>query len=1173
MKYEESDRDSSSPEDLDDVSDADFKLQLRISKRKLDMAVETASPKRLRQRTASQSASSSGTSRPDTPTTPLATETRRGGRSQRREWGRSQSAAGHLYESVRSGRSAIVMVVDDWLDDYKQDREEGLRELFNFVVQCCGCKGLMTREMFTSMQNADIISHLTKEFNEDSVSYPVVAGGSLGRRFREGLCEFVSQLVRRCQNSLLYDEFLFSSLVAFLTGLADSQVRAFRHTSTLLAMRLMSAVVKVAAVVYAQVQVTHRRFQLEKTKSSHQQATERLEELQNSYNELLEHQEELDSLMNAIFKGVFVHRYRDKVPEIRALCVAEMREWLRENPGAFLNDGYLKYLGWMLHDKQPGVRVQAVLSLQKLYEEQDFIGRLELFTSRFKERLLNMVLDRDSDVAEETVRLLLLIRQNMDDGLSEEECSRVYPLVFSAHRGLASVTGEFLYYVHSVCVCVFRLSAEVNRLSEGKKENRSVTFLNLLTSFFIQSKYHEHAAYLVDSLWSVAGAELRDWETMTSLLLQARGERRGLDDDEEAALIEIMISAVRQAAEATPPASRLTVKKSVSNKSRKIQNQERKRITHHFIPLLPPLLAKYSADVEKVRCLLTAPLHFDLEAYGSTGRLEKCLDLLLSEVCEVVKKHNEQRVLEACVRVLYVLCSERYTFCTRAEKAVSQLLDATIERFTAHFSDILQGSADEDDVYSAATSLKRLAIFSSSRDLTERNLFQPCFILLKTGVETREIHTELMLSALRCAMFQLLWEKMKISDNTVQTARAGLRKLEKMVGSFCAVCQSCLPLDQSDVRDQAFECLCDVLVMFGGAEPQSVSFSADETLRADMASFLLDYIFTEDDDDDDEGEDEEEMMKLGALRRRRNQLAGYCKLILYGVFDLRAATDVLKYYNKFYRDFGDIIKETLSKSKVISAVESARTVCLSLQQMFSSLGEEDQAEEMRDIRNLAKRLAMSFGINLQLIRKPLLTLHQDGIQFAVRRADDDDEGSNLRFLEILSEFSFKLVLQDRTQLLNYLRSVCGGVSSSSVMMYERSLRLGSRNTAPRSPNQTPAKKRRRTERSVNSLDNPILTSTVQPDRAAHTRRRTRSPSGSYSSDQLSGDDFLQRSVERKVLTHSSEHSEVQSQISALSLIEEDLEEEIVDYDDEDFEMSVSLPSTRHSTSFLEDLFE
>lgn len=35
---------------------------------------------------------------------------------------------------------------------------------------------------------------------------------------------------------------------------------------------------------------------------------------------------------------------------------------------------------------------------------------------------------------------------------------------------------------------------------------------------------HEHAAYLVDSLWRVAGSELRDWEMMTTFLLQDTGE-------------------------------------------------------------------------------------------------------------------------------------------------------------------------------------------------------------------------------------------------------------------------------------------------------------------------------------------------------------------------------------------------------------------------------------------------------------------------------------------------------------------------------------------------------------------------------------------------------------------------------------------------------------------------
>lgn len=38
---------------------------------------------------------------------------------------------------------------------------------------------------------------------------------------------------------------------------------------------------------------------------------------------------------------------------------------------------------------------------------------------------------------------------------------------------------------------------------------------------------HQHAAYLVDSLWDVAGSELRDWERMTFFLLQDCGENQG----------------------------------------------------------------------------------------------------------------------------------------------------------------------------------------------------------------------------------------------------------------------------------------------------------------------------------------------------------------------------------------------------------------------------------------------------------------------------------------------------------------------------------------------------------------------------------------------------------------------------------------------------------------------
>lgn len=39
-------------------------------------------------------------------------------------------------------------------------------------------------------------------------------------------------------------------------------------------------------------------------------------------------------------------------------------------------------------------------------------------------------------------------------------------------------------------------------------------------------------------------------------------------------------------------------------------------------------------------------------------------------------------------------------------------------------------------------------------------------------------------------------------------------------------------------------------------------------------------------------------MKIKLLQKKRNQLAGYCKLVIYGVLDLVAATDVFKHYSK-----------------------------------------------------------------------------------------------------------------------------------------------------------------------------------------------------------------------------------------------------------------------------------
>lgn len=108
---------------------------------------------------------------------------------------------------------------------------------------------------------------------------------------------------------------------------------------------------------------------------------------------------------------------RDAIADIRAICIEEIGVWMKMYSDAFLNDSYLKYVGWTMHDKvcmcvsllfilsfilsficsgeivslclshceqQGEVRLKCLTALQGLYYNRELNSRLELFTSRFK---------------------------------------------------------------------------------------------------------------------------------------------------------------------------------------------------------------------------------------------------------------------------------------------------------------------------------------------------------------------------------------------------------------------------------------------------------------------------------------------------------------------------------------------------------------------------------------------------------------------------------------------------------------------------------------------------------------------------------------------------------------------------------------------------------------------
>ncbi|KAM4541946.1 cohesin subunit SA-1a isoform 2-T2 [Odontesthes bonariensis] len=939
-----------------------------------------------------------------------------------------------LFEVVKLGKSAMQSVVDEWIESYKQDRDLALLDLINFFIQCSGCKGTVRIEMFRNMQNAEIIRKMTEEFDEDSGDYPLTMPGPMWKKFRYNFCEFISVLIRQCQYSIIYDEYMMDTVISLLTGLSDSQVRAFRHTSTLAAMKLMTALVNVALNLSIHQDNTQRQYEAERNKIAGKRANEKLELLLQKRKELQENQDEIENMMNSIFKGIFVHRYRDAIAEIRAICIEEIGVWMKMYSDAFLNDSYLKYVGWTLHDRQGEVRLKCLKALQNLYTNRELFPKLELFTNRFKDRIVSMTLDKEYDVAVEAIRLVTLILQGSEDALSNEDCENVYHLVYSAHRPVAVAAGEFL---HRKLFSRHDPQAEEALAKRRGRSSPNGNLIRMLVLFFLESELHEHAAYLVDSLWESSQELLKDWECMAELLLEepVQGEEL-LSDRQESALIELMVCTIRQAAEAHPPVGRGTGKRVLTAKERKTQIDDKNKLTEHFIMALPMLLSKYQADSEKVANLLQIPQFFDLDVY-SAGRMEKHLDALLKQIRLVVEKHIETDVLEACSKTYSILCSEEYTIMNRVDIARSQLIDEMTDRFAHSVEELLQEAeeADDDDIYNVLSTLKRLTAFHNAHDLTRWDLFGNCYRLLKAGIEQGSMPEQIAVQALQCSHYSILWQLVKITEGA--PSKDDLVALRRVVKSFLAVCQQCLSNVNTPVKEQAFMLLCDLLMIFshqltsGGREGlQPLVFNPDSTLQSELLNFVLDHVFIDQDDESQSmGDEEDEANKIEALHKRRNLLAAFCKLIIYDIVDMPAAADIFKHYMKYYNDYGDIIKETLSKTRQTDKILCAKTLILSLQQLFNELLQDQgpnldrTSSHVSGIKELARRFALTFGLDQIKTREAVATLHKDGIEFSFKYQNPrgpEFPPVNLAFLEVLSEFSSKLIRQDKKTVHSYL---------------------------------------------------------------------------------------------------------------------------------------------------------
>ncbi|XP_039244752.1 cohesin subunit SA-2-like isoform X3 [Pipra filicauda] len=965
-----------------------------------------------------------------------------------------------LFEVVSMGKQAMQSVVDDWVEAYKQDRNVALLDLINFFIQCSGCQGMVTAEMFQSLHKKDVMRKMTETFDEGNEDYPLIRTGPYWKKFKANFCEFIAVLVQQCQCSILYDSYLMDTVISLLTGLADSMVRAFRHTSTLAAMKLLTAVVSVHLNLDVNKHNAQRLYEVEKQRISGKRTSYRLDQLERKRKEYEHKLLEIQNMMNAIFKGTFLNRYRDVIPEIRATCIEEIGSWIKTYPDAFLNDSYLKYVGWMLYDKQAEVRLKCLLGLQGIYSRKELVSRMDLFTSRFKDRIVSMPLDKDHEVAVQAMKLLMLMSQNCEDVLSAEDCEMLYQFVYTTHRPLAVAAGEFLYKRLLIS------EGDEVQPKGGREFGASTDQLKRLIHFFLESELHKHVAYLIDSLWDWAGKFLKDWECMTTLLLKnAEEDGEALSDAEESALIEIILATVREAAEGHPPVGRGAAKKILSVKEKKIQLEDCTKITEHFIMVLPQLLAKYSTDAQKVANLLQIPQYYDLDVYN-TGHQEKHLDALLREVKDIVAKHSDMSVLEASSRTYYILCSEEIGIYSQVDCARTQLIDELMEQLNQLLDGFWQKEGefcmDAGAISWMNSALRRVAAFHNAHDLTKWNLYDKTLRFLVFEMEHGSLPVLIILPALQCTYFSLLWQLSAVSENSTKET---LFPLRRELRRFSQICTCFLQHKEKDVREKVFMILCDWLLILShqGSNNKEeaiglLGYLPNTSLQEKLFLFIREHVFVDEEEErkDLTEEEKDESCKLDDLHRKRSLLAAYCKLIVYNVVEMTAAAEIYKYYVKTYNDFGDIIKELLSKMRHNNKMQSAKTLILCLQQLFqthaesqdSSSGVDFSSASFTNIKELARRFSLTFGWDQVKSRESIAMIHKEGIEFAFQGATGVDGKClppNLGFLLIISEFSNKLLKPDKRLVYTYLQRYiaeplpCRGDGWQPLVWYRNSL--------------------------------------------------------------------------------------------------------------------------------------
>ncbi|CAK5263770.1 unnamed protein product, partial [Mycena citricolor] len=757
-----------------------------------------------------------------------------------------------LFNAILNPAAALQSTAEDFLESLDQSPELALAELVNLVMRACGCNETLSADQVADFDGIiDTLDDVTEELKKEQslTAYPLTSRLPVFKKFRKSLHEFLDRLISSAASlGFLYKSEMIPTLQAWVIAMSSSNIRSFRHTATVVALELETALCEVAAAVEKEAELNARQREGEKKRRAGKAAATAQDKsaLDSKSTEIRARRDKLKEFIKDFVDGVFIHRYRDLDPLIRADCTLALGEWFTKHPAHFLDAAYLRYIGWVLSDNATPVRLAALKALTGVYAQPTYAPQVHHFTERFKGRLLEMAA-RDAEPAVR-VAVLGVLEQLGATALEDDEREQVALCVFDIEPKVRRAVGGFVRTCWEEAL-EERLIGHQGKVTDDEKAKAGVkAFGSVLVRWGRRldadengeldgsqaesdsgesrpgriSKAPGHlsgtsaedrmgrAGIIVEALWDEVDV-VRDWEAVLDVLLldhssagdgsaPRKGKANGksaaskrtddsvideawrLDEDEETVLLEVFVACLKYAKE--------FVKKGNEDA---IAND----ITRELIKGLPRLIMKYQTDQNRIANVLTIPTLLNLDLYLEM-RMITSYAALWDDMIKQFLSHSSPTVLNVAVQSLMYLMTATSLSNTNNTKILEleDELSSALHAAVGGRDEIEVATFDEDEVIALAALCARLSVLSGYRDLTgwmeeeedgkqasALNIFHALVDRGRLGYKEEGF---MITQALEVLTKHLLWKtkKLRPEDDMSEEAAAYREKLQEQRDMF-----------------------------------------------------------------------------------------------------------------------------------------------------------------------------------------------------------------------------------------------------------------------------------------------------------------------------------------------------------------------------------------------------